>query len=487
MDLLQEFMEDDDTEVLIQKFHQDMNEDQRLEFMVILEKMLWFGPSSSMKRFVSILLNQCEIPTGIKCRMAEQVYDADDPDYVKKIREWITKPDMEAACRIEWIEKIHFYEHYTLEEIVNDWITHVFLLPEISESPLFRFRTLLQALTMYENFSFETFVAIANAYRSHFDDPVMNKILLTENLLKKDDKEGEPLPLLIDCLDELLQILNEGICSLEEQADICDFFLHTDYPRILPEMRTKAQQVMAILFQENMTSHLSIFANRQNVHNESIEKSSEEILETLIKKYCTVVKTPSLLAEWKSEVEKWECYKKFTESQQDKITLCFHRIQFDQRVYGKTGNSLLSIFALVWKHIHKSSHTEELQKRLCEEMLEASGQCSSGIAVRLLNTLSGFDDFMLRISYRDSILAKVVAHMNRVIIETEDETTRDALLEEMILPNSDYLERKNFLSLFRQEIPKIKEQLYTEYKDDMNDTDFDLYLKQALVHYEGQN
>lgn len=484
MDLLQEYMEDEDSETLIRKFHQEMTPDQRLEFMVILEKMLWFGPSNSMKRFMKILLQQCEIPTGLKCRMAEQVYDPDET-YISQIRQWITEPDMEVACRIEWLEKIHFYSQYSLEDKIQDWIHHVFQLPVIANDSFYRFRTLMQAFTLYEGFSFETFVGIVKEYRKIFTDPIMNQILLTEALFKKDSEEASGL--LEECLHFLLAVLEDHERPMEEHADISDFLLHTEYKRITPEMRFKAQQTMTRLFQENMTSHLSVFANRQNVHNETIEKSSEETLQKLLQKYSMVVHTPALLLQWKKDVEDWSVYQKLSEKEQDKVTICFHRIQFDNRVYGATNNSLLSIFALVWKHLHVSKHTEELQKRLLEEMREASGQCSSGIAVRLLNTLSGFDDFMLRISYRDAILAKVVAYLNRSIMETEDEEVRDALLEEMIKPNSEYLERKNFLMFFRKEIPKIKEDLYDQYKDVLNDTDFDLYLKQALIHYEGQS
>lgn len=488
MDLLQEYMEEEDAETLVQKFHETMNADERLEFIVILEKMLWFGPSSSMKRFVRILLDQCQISTIIKCRMSEQVYEADDPVYVEKIRKWCKESDMELACRIEWMEKISFYPNYQLEDKIHDWIQNVFDL--VAEDPFYRFRTLMQAFTIYQDFDFPTFVQIVMAYRAKYQEPVMNQILLTETFIKKDKEktfeEGDlALHVLQDCLESLLKVLLDTSYSMEVQADVCDFFLHTDYPRITSVMRETAHRVMTRLFQENMTSHLSVFANRQNVHNESIEKSSEEVISKLHQKYSSHVHSSSL-PQWKQEVEEWELFTNLSEDQQTKIILCFHRIQFDNRVYGKTNDSLQSIFALVWRHIQTSKFKEELQKRLLEEMIEASGQCSSGIAVRLVNTLSGFDDFMLRISYRDAILAKVVNHMNKVIMETEDETLRDSLLEEMILPNSEYLERKNFLTLLRKEIPTLKEDLYNEYKDVMTDTDFDLYLKQAFVHYEGQ-
>lgn len=475
MDLLQEYMEDGDAETLVRKFHQELDPDQRLEFVSVLEKMLWFGPSQSMKRFVRLLLNECEISTGMKCRMAEQVYDADDPMYVEKIRFWINQPDMNVVCRIEWIDKINFYSFYTTEQKVDDWMNAVFSL--VADDTFYRFKLLMTAFTTYETMDLSCFLEILKKYKTIYNDPVMNKIMMTEKLLDK----PEATDMVKEYLEELMGVLQDNNFGMDVQADVCDFFLHTEKELITNEMKKEAQRVMSVLFQENMTSSLSLFANRQNVHSESIEKSSEEILEQLHSKYCiSALNQP--LHKCKTEIEGWSIFKNLSEDEQSKVVLCFHRIQFDNRVYGKTNDSLQSIFGLVWKHVHKSDHQEELQKRLLEEMMEGAGKCSSGIAVRLLNTLSGFDDFMLKISYKDAILAKVMMHLNRVIMESPDQ---EQLLEEMTMPNSQYLDRKHFLSFFRQEIPKIKELLYDEYTDVLTDTDFDLYLKQALVHYEG--
>jgi len=489
--LLQEYMEEGDTEKAVRTFHDDMNDADRLEFVVVLEKMLWFGPSESMKRFVRLLLEQCELPTGIRCRMAEQVYAADDPLYVARIREWLGKEDMSVPCRIEWLQKIRDYPDYTREAKVEDWLKLVLHHPSIAVDEFYCFRVLTDAFHTFESVDMDTLVEIYTRYRVEFNETVMYKIMLTQLLLRRDLSaalEGNAETFLVGCLDELMAGLMAGIYTLEMQADICDFFLNTEYTRISSAYREEAQRVMGRLFREDMTSELSIFANRQNVHSESIEQSSQNVLEKLHEKYGTSGVGTDVFQKvqsWRMEVEGWECFKEKTNEAQDKITIALNRVVFDKRLYGVTGDSLAAILGLVWKHIHASDHKEELQKRLLEELMEASGQCSTGIAVRLLNTLSGFDDFMLRISYRESILSKVIHYMNKVIMEIEDESLQEKLLHEMILPPSQYLDRKNFLALFRENIPQLKEDLYEEFKDDISDTDFDLYLKQALTHYEG--
>lgn len=491
MDALQTFMEDGDEEVLVKTFQEDMTPDERIEVVSILEKMLLFGPSKSMIRFVRLVLDSCDICTTIKCRMAELVYEADDPEYIAHIRKWIAMNDMEVACRTQWIRVISPYPNYPQEDQIQDWIQNVFCHPAIAGDAFYRFRMVMEAFQHYEKERMELFVSMMHVYKKLFDDPVMYKVTLAQSMVRKDLEtpfaEGSlTLSFLTMCLDELLAVLlQKNHYPAETQADVCDFFLNTEYHRITKDHRNVAEEVMTVLFREDMTSDLSIFANRQNVHAESVEKSSQEVLEKLHEKYGLVPTHFQLVQKWRVEMEDWEVWKEMDQVSQDKTTLAMNRIVFDKKLYGKTGDTLMSIFGLVWRHIHHSDHKDELQKRLIEELMEASGQCSTGIAVRLLNTLSGFDDFMLTISYRESILAKVMNHMNRAILSVEDETLQDKLLTEMILPHDQYMDRQNFLDLFRKEVPTIKENLYEEFKDFVSDTDFDLFLRQAILHYEG--
>lgn len=483
MEILQEYMEDEDVETIIEKFHAEMEEAERLEFVVVLEKMLWFGPSNAMKRFVKLLLERGEsISPVIRCRMAEHVYEADDPLYIEKIRMWITSPEMDVACRIEWIHKISGYPTYEIEQQLEDWIDHLFHHPSIEKNAAYRYRILMDAGTTYENDN-GAFVALLRRYRGIFSDPIMYKIMLVHYLLKRDLVNPFEDDFMEECLNELYFILkNRTTTTFEIQADIADFFLNTEYKRISSMYREEAQRVMIELFQENMTSQLSLFSNRQNVHSESIESSSQDILEQLHARYGHVQHDLYHVQYWRTEIEEWRVFKDMDQTEQDKIIVAMNRICFDKRIYGKTGDTLAGILALVWRHIHQSDHKDELKKRLLEELIEASGQCSTGFAVRILNTLSGFDDFMLKISYREAILSKVIHHLNSIIMRMEDPDLQAILLEEMT--NTSYGERKHFLDLFRREVPSLKESLYSEFKEHISDTDFDLYLRTALLHYE---
>ena len=492
-EIIQKYMEDEDEHAAMDSFHKEMSSEERLEAIVILEKMLWFAPSSSMKRFVRLLLERCEIPTGIRCRMAEQVYDATDPLYIERIREWIARDDMEVACRVEWLQKIHFYPLYTTEQKIHDWMTLVFRHSSIRNDDFYRHRAVMDA---YHTLDMDTLVQLMLVYKKEFEDPIMYRILFAQVILRRDLEEpfkekDVAEEFLYSLLDELMVVVMGGadLYPMEIQADICDFFLNTEFKRISSMYREEAQRTMTRLFTENMTSGLSIFANRQNVHSESIEHSSQEMIEQLHHRYggCAMGDVFQKVQQWRVEMETWEAFKILGETDQDKIMVAWNRIVFDKRLYGKTGDSLATLLGLVWRHVHVSDHKEELKKRLLEEMMEASGQCSTGIAVRILNTLSGFDDFAIRISPRESILAQVMHILNQKIMALDDTDLQERLLEQMTVPNSEYGKRKDFLEFFRNQVPDLKETLYEKFKTELSDADFDLYLRQALLHYEGSN
>lgn len=482
MTIMKKCMEEEEIEEYIREFQQDLSSEDKMEFLLVVENMLLFGASNSMKKFVRILLDQCDdIPTNLRCRMLEYVYEANDTVYIQRLRKWMFLNDMEIACRVFWLKHLSYYPDYQEEDHVSDWMSGVFLL---AQDAFYRNKIVMDAFHTYEdNNRFPIFIKIMRQYKRIMEDPVMYQITFAHNLIKKDLEEDDFVK---ECLDQLLQIMKNPEYPFEVQADICDFFLNVENKYITKEYHQEAQTKMRELFRENMVSELSIYANRQNVHSESIESSSDEMLAQLHEKYGLRPTSLEMFQQWRQEMEQWSIYQEQEETIQEKICICMNRIFFDKRLYGNTKDTLVAIFGLVWRHIHHSEHEQELQKRFLEELSEASGQCSTGIAVRLVNTLSGYDDFMLKISYREAILSKVMHCLNKKIMEMTDLDLQETLLYEMILPASEYTQRKHFLEFFRKNIASIKEELYQEYNEFVSDTDFDLYLKQALIVYEGQ-
>lgn len=60
-------------------------------------------------------------------------------------------------------------------------------------------------------------------------------------------------------------------------------------------------------------------------------------------------------------------------------------------------------------------------------------------------------------------------------------------INEMMLDSSRFKDRQNFLLFFRTYLPILKEELYKEFIEFVDDTDFDLYIRKAISSYEGIN
>ena len=157
---------------------------------------------------------------------------------------------------------------------------------------------------------------------------------------------------------------------------------------------------------------------------------------------------------------------------------------------------------------HKNE--QELLKRLLEELEDMSGTCSTGFASRLVNIVSGFGEFNIRISWEDQIVANFAGRLNakaRVIQDEQSifrtkyyqdvaniqpdiddiiESFSQAVLEELPIKSSEPGKRKNFNLFLRCSISDIRDEMYLEFTEFLDDTTFDLYIRKALMHYEGE-
>jgi hypothetical protein len=122
--------------------------------------------------------------------------------------------------------------------------------------------------------------------------------------------------------------------------------------------------------------------------------------------------------------------------------------------------------------------------RLFQELEEMAGTCSSGYLSRLVNSITGFGDFSLRISWRDQIIANLGGRLNARARKIDDLDFADLVICEMAIQSHDYQSRKHFLRFFRQNLLSIREEMYQEFKDYIPDTDFDLHFRAAVSQYE---
>ena len=235
----------------------------------------------------------------------------------------------------------------------------------------------------------------------------------------------------------------------------------------------------------------------------------------------------------------------------DRIVLALNRIEMDRALYSRYNSTLVNILLKVWTYLTGHEHEEEMQKRLLEELEEMSGTCSSGFASRLINVISGFGEFNIRISWEDQIKANFFGRLSaaarriadkdsvftkdpyltdlvmlclnedqaaagkdsakaHILDEFKDEVPsqkqvvdaylckfreprvqgcleqlRESVLSEITIVSSLSSKRQYFSLFLRSHVAFIREEMYAEFKEFMDDTTFDLYMRKALMHYEG--
>jgi hypothetical protein len=286
-----------------------------------------------------------------------------------------------------------------------------------------------------------------------------------------------------------------------------------------------------------------------------VQRESRYVANTVKKdtKKCTYCSSSILKAEEYNDIQ--FCSSKCVEmyKRDNKIRLALNRIQMDRALYSRFNSSLVNILLRVWTYLSGNEHENEMRLRMLEELEEMSGTCSSGFATRLINVISGFGEFNIRISWEDQIRGNLTgrlnAHirkicdtdsifrekelMNQIVqlwLETEEgtetkkyvhnilrendirtkgdkekhefirtiiltKTTEEnclvefagEVLNQMTLNSSEYDKRKHFMFFFRTVLPSIREELYEEFKTLVDDADFDLYMRKAIVSYEGEN
>jgi hypothetical protein len=274
----------------------------------------------------------------------------------------------------------------------------------------------------------------------------------------------------------LLNIAEDSTIDENVRADACDVILQYSSD----STKKQARQILFVLGGGNLSRN-NIYKNAQNVHIRSVEESVQRVLEKL-----SMYHAEKVYDFEQTKLDILELSNVLTKEDRESVIGAITRIIIDRSVYGSSNMSLATILAKVWTYIQNSDHKDELEKILLDELIQSNNKCASGYAGRIVNTLSGFDENMtITISFEDQIVANLETCLNKKIMDMEDKEMADLVLEEMTIPVIDYHRRRNFLNFFRSCISHIREEMYQEYCKYMEDIDYDMYFRKAIMHYEG--
>jgi hypothetical protein len=408
-----------------------------------------------------------------------------------------------------------------------------------------------------------------------------SQILLKDEELKKHRRE--------EVQNIILGFANDVELDYNLRADASDTLMNTG-----DEVYVDKAREIIIELGKHFGKVRTVFDNAQNVHVDSIEKSILEALEFLStvetlnigtlkdKKYIDygyiISKINNILddkkvSNLKADLEMYEteisgicsycdkniygkCFlekdeKKFCDSEcvegynyESRIKVSLNRVYIDRALYSKYNLSLNNILVKIWSYMSSHDSFEDMKIRLLEELYDMSGTCSSGFASRLINVISGYGDFSIRISWDEQIVANFTGRLNALARKITDKDSkyytdkhRDVIelylrsigriktrkeakdleskedvntviddflsenrqqkielaveefasnvLFEMTLETEDYISRQNFSKFFRDHMLDIREELYQEFKDHITDTEFDLASRKAIASYEG--
>ena len=278
----------------------------------------------------------------------------------------------------------------------------------------------------------------------------------------------------------LIEIAERLDVDEDIRADACDILLAYGTPEQIEQSRN-----ILFVLGGGERARANVFTNSQNVHNQSIEDSVEKLIEFISvyipKKKKTTFDVPYTFDEVKEELDQLIR----VHPQRKTLEESMIRIVIDRATYGKMHLTLAAILTKMWIYIVDSEHYEALTQRLLEELIDSTNKCSSGYVARIVNSLSGFDNLSVQIGFAEQISSVLETRLNSKINAMPDGPEVDLILEEMIIPVQFYEKRGAFLRFFRTHISEIRETMLEEYKDDISPFEFDLYFRQAIMHYEG--
>jgi hypothetical protein len=307
---------------------------------------------------------------------------------------------------------------------------------------------------------------------------VMYRILSGQYLLQKFKNEDQTL---IENI--LISFAKDDKIEYNLRADATDVLLQLGSE----DIKKEAQNIILHLGVGNKNI-ATVYDNAQNVHTKQVEESILEALEFLQTFNLLKHKGKTITVEFvENKILEMLKDEKDSKDKCDKIKIAFNRIIMDRALYSKFNCSLSLILLKVWTYLTGHKNEEEITKRLIEELYEMAGTCSSGFASRLINTISGFGDFSMRISWEDQIIANLTGRLNARIREMDNLKLQEKVVEEMTIPSFNYDLRKNFLKFFRKNMLSIREEMYQEFKNHISDSDYDLYFRKAISMYENGN
>lgn len=465
------------TEYLIKALEKycEINTEESLSVINKLNSIYLYSYSKLIEDYLYLVATQSNIDPILRLECAKVLTVHKDIGYHalnKLCSIFHTFPDLATPYKVESICMLMLKEEYKHEslkyicDIIND----------NNIEALYRYKIILSIKIKVEDQEKAKFFTEKSciSFLSNFENPITFRVLACQYTL-------------VYCTpsDELRNWIEGQLLSFAGQEDL-DVNVRADAADVLLQLGSEERKKIAgeiILFLgTNGARGRTIFDNAQNVHQKAIEESALKILEFIN----TIPVKEGIDFDYirKEILEELEKNEK-TPEYKNKVESALTRILIDRAVYSQYHLTLMNILVKIWNYISTHEYSQEMKKRLLDELFESSEVCSTGYAFRIVNVISGYGDLSIQISFEDQIVSYLSTRLNKKVMEIEDEDRQSLILNEMMINPSQFQLRSNFLKFFRDCISFIREDMYQEFREYMSDSDYDLYFRKAIFKYEG--
>lgn len=354
---------------------------------------------------------------------------------------------------------------------------------------------------------------IRRFYNSYADDDhIYNRIMVWQYVLNHPDRVDQTIVDLALFKQHIRSVLEDArVYPANVRSDVADMVLHVrpihkdkggsapsdddDHDIIITDdLRRLAVDVIT----EAGGNRLSFYHNQENVHSiedaaailpilkelsrrfhDKIPEQSRDLFDTKLESvFRRVIDNNMQKGDDDVQHEPWDS---------SAIKKSLVRIETDHQYYhGYRLSQILDFVIAFIRNADEKQTQNELWRRLFEELRDMVDKCSTGYALRLLNTLSGFDDQLSLTIPEEERFRSIFYHKfnSRLQNDIKDPDLQTEIMYEMTLPSSEPGLRIHFLDFFRQVFPSIAEEMMDEFRDILTETDIDLYLRKAFSDYE---
>lgn len=489
--------------------------DELIEFFQKIDSSTMFVKSSETEEFINMLVNDKTLDLDCRCDFAKNACD-DKNSIFLLCRE--LEADVEK--KINTLKKLDFLL-LLIKKMDDDDVNILKLFINFISNQtidcLFRYKCIAKLDNQF--CKKKSLLAFLEDQRNNISERILSAQLLLTQFTEKSS------------IKYLLQIAENDTNNHNNRADCVDIVLKFGDEN----EKTRAKEILNDLSRIGEVEDKHIYQNAQNAHVQEIEQSAIRICERLIQ---------SPLLTIRDKVIDFEYVKNFILNDTDiteNIQFTLNRIELDSILYTHYNISLKMALTYMFSFIFQHDDRDILLVRLMEELESAREICSSGIFERIMNTTSGIVEGMeIKIGFEDQIYSNLYGRLNARIAQILEEECYhkniavfcdcinercvyslshkkkglepckqccackdvkcvhvcpdpwscnkklfDKITSEMIVDCSKYAERQHFLKYFGFVLADIGEEMKEEFKEYISETTFDMYMKKAIMKYQG--